>query len=252
MSKMTVILAAVYFALVEFAIILYSPHGKGFFPPAYRALEVGSFAVPEEQVPDYAGEEIVYDVKMGAVKIGTSVYHNLERTKLSGVDAQLVVFTTKVIQVNDTERIWADVKEFLPLRVERDIRTWPKYTRIVEIYDQSSHSLDITRPPGGKSSRIVKEGPIHNAILLPYQVRRAEKLAPGWSMKVVLPTQEFDIKLKSIEKVTVPAGTFNAFYFESEPERFAIWISADDRRIPVKIRGSGGLNYTMLMRSYKK
>ena len=71
-------------------------------------------------------------------------------------------------------------------------------------------------------------------------------------MNVTLPTQEFKITLVSIEDVEVPAGTFKAFYFESEPKRFAIWISADDRRIPVKIRGSGGVNYTMAMRSYRK
>lgn len=254
MSRLTFILAVVYFVLVEFVIVLYAPLGRTFFFPAHQAVEVCPLVLPEKQMPDYVGEEIVYDVKMGAVKIGTSVFHHQERTTLSGVDAQLIVFTTKAVQINDTETIWADTKEFLPLRVERDIRMWPKHERITEIYDQKAHVLDIIRPNGGnpQTSRIVKGGPIHNAILLPYQVRRVDKLTPGWAMKVALPTQEFEITLKSIEEVTVPAGTFTAFYFESDPERFAIWISADDRRIPVKIRGSGGLNYTMLMRSYKK
>jgi hypothetical protein len=254
MSRTTFILAVVYFVLVEFVIILYSPHGKTLFWPAYQAPEVCPLVLPEKQAPDYVGEEIVYDVKMGSMKIGTSVFHHQERTDLAGVDAQLVVFTTDVIQINDTERIWADTKEFLPLRIERDVRMWPKYEQIIESYDQARHILDITKTAGGKqhSLRIVKQGPIHNAILLPYQVRRVDKMSLGWSMKVTLPTQEFEITLKSIEEVTVPAGTFKAFYFESDPRRFAIWISADDRRIPVKIRGSSGLNYTMLMRSYSK
>jgi len=251
---MTFILAAIYFLLVESVIMLYSPHGRTLLGPAYQVPEVCPLVLPEKQVPDYVGEEIVYDVKMGAMKIGTSVFHHQERTKLGGVDAQLVVFTTRVVQMNDTERIWADTKEFLPLYIERDVRMWPKYEQITESYDQARHILDITKTAGGKqqTSRIVKQGPIHNAILLPYQVRRVAKLAPGWSMKVTLPTQEFEITLKSLEEVTVPAGTFTAFYFESEPKRFAIWISADERRIPVKIKGSSGLNYMMLMRSYSK
>jgi hypothetical protein len=254
MSRLTFILMIVYFTLVESVIMLYAPRGQAFLFPAQRPPEVCPLALPEKRLPDYAGEEIVYDVKMGAVKIGTSVFHHQERTTLSGVDAQLIVFTTRAVQINDTETIWADTKEFLPLRVERDVRMWPKHERITEVYDQAAHVLDISRPSGGKqqTSRIVKQGPIHNAILLPYQVRRVDKLVPGWSMKVVLPTQEFEITLKSVEEVTVPAGTFTAYYFESVPERFAIWISADDRRIPVKIRGSSGLNYTMLMRSYNK
>lgn len=255
MSRTTFILAVVLFVLVIFVIILYSPHGKTLFlGGTYHAPKVSALVLPEKQVYDYSGEEIVYDVKMGSVKIGTSIFHHVERINLAGVDAQLVTFTTKAIQISDTEKIWADTKTFLPLRVERDVRMWPKYERITESYDQKSHVLDVTKLAAAKGQplHIVKQGPIYNAILLPYQIRRVEDLALGWSMKVVLPTQEFKITLKSKKEVTVPAGTFQAFYFESEPKRFEIWISADERRIPIKIKGSSGLNYTMQMRSYSK
>jgi hypothetical protein len=191
---------------------------------------------------------------MGAFKIGTSTFFHQELTKIGGSDAYLVVFTTNAVQINDTEKIWADTKEFLPLRVERDVRMWPKHEKIIESYDQALHTLDISKQSGSarETKRITRQGPIHNAILLPYQVRRIEKLEPGWSMNVTLPTQEFKITLVSIEEVAVPAGKFKAFYFESSPKRFEIWISADDRRIPIKIRGSSGLNYIMAMRSYSK
>jgi hypothetical protein len=251
---MTFILAVIYFLLVEFVIIAYSPHGKAFLVPAYKAVELIPLVLPEKEAPSYVGETIVYDVKMGALKIGTSTFHHEKRAPYNDIDAQLVVFTTHAVQIKDTETIWADTKDFLPLHIDRDVKMWPKYEQITENYDQAVHTLDIVKIAGGKQEtlRIVKQGPIHNAILLPYQVRRIPELAPGWSMKVTLPTQEFEITLKSIEEIKVPAGAFQAFYFESDPKRFEIWISADDRRIPVKIRGSSGLNYTMLMRSYSK
>ena len=256
MPRTTFILAVIYFCVVEFVIISYSPPAKLLLPASatISAATPLPLVVEEKKIPDYSGEKIVYDVKMGALKIGTSTFFHQELTKIGGIDAYLVVFTTKVAQINDTEKIWADTKEFLPLRVERDVRMWPKHENIIESYDQALHTLDIAKQAGSKhdTQRITRQGPIHNAILLPYQVRRIEPLDPGWSMKVTLPTQEFKITLVSIEEVEVPAGKFKAFYFESSPKRFEIWISADDRRIPIKIRGSNGLNYMMAMRSYSK
>jgi hypothetical protein len=254
MSRTTFILAVIYFFTVEFAIITYSPHAKLLIPTATKTSTAKPQISKEEIIPDYSGEKIVYDVSMGAFKIGTSTFFHQELTKLGASDAYLVVFATKVARMNDIEKIWADTKNFLPLRVERDVRMWPKYEKIVEIYDQALHTLDVAKQSGSSNQtrRIAREGPIHNAILLPYQVRRIDPLDPGWSMKVTLPTQEFKITLVSIEDVEVPAGKFKAFYFESSPKRFEIWISADDKRIPVKIRGSSGLNYIMAMRSYSK
>jgi hypothetical protein len=48
----------------------------------------------------------------------------------------------------------------------------------------------------------------------------------------------------------VPAGKFKAYHFTSTPKKFEIWISKDDYRIPVKIKGLGGYNYTMLMKNH--
>ena len=254
MSRTTLILAVIYFFVVELVIITYSPRAKLLVPVAATISAAKPVVIEEEKIPDYSGEKIVYDVSMGGVKIGTSTFFHRELTKIGGIDAYLVEFTTKVVQINDTEKIWADTKEFLPLRIERDVRMWPKHEKIVESYDQALYTLDISKQSGKlqQAQRIIKQSPIHNAILLPYQVRRIDPLEPGWSMKVTLPTQEFKITLASIVELEVPAGKFKAFYFESSPKRFEIWISADDKRIPVKIRGSSGVNYTMALRSYSK
>jgi hypothetical protein len=254
MSRTTLILAVIYFFVVEFVIIAYSPRSKLLVPADATISTAKPIVIEEEKIPDYSGEKIVYDVSMGGVKIGTSTFFHQALTKIGGINAYQVVFTTKVVQINDVENIWADTKQFLPLRVERDVRMWPKHEKIVESYDQALYTLDISKQSGKlqQTQRIIKQSPIHNAILLPYQVRRIDPLEPGWSMKVTLPTQEFKITLASIVEVEVPAGKFKAFYFESSPKRFEIWISADERRIPIKIRGSSGLNYMMAMRSYSK
>jgi hypothetical protein len=207
----------------------------------------------EETVTDYLGEKITYNIKMGLTNLGRAYFTNLRKAKLRDQQVNIITFETNVIKFHDVETIYTDPVDFLPLRVERDIRAWPKYEKIIEEYDPQKCSLTITKAVGKKKDVLVikKDSPLHNAILLPYFVRRIKKLDIGWHTKINLPTQEFDIKLVSLEDIEVPAGKFKTFYFESTPSRFNIWITADDRRIPVKMKGMGALGYTMMMRSYE-
>jgi hypothetical protein len=67
---------------------------------------------------------------------------------------------------------------------------------------------------------------------------------------VNLPNREFKIELTSIDEVAVPAGTYKAFHFQSLPRQIEIWITADERRIPIKIQGAGIFGYLMVMKEY--
>ena len=204
---------------------------------------------PKPAPPVFIGETITYDVKMGMFTIGTCVFTHSDRVALFGKDVDLFTFVTKGPSFFDKETIYGDPGSFLPVRVERDISIWPKKEKITEEYDQKANTVTITK--NGASQVIRKAAPLNNAILLPFVVRKTAKLENGWSMKAVLPTQEFEIRLARAEKVTVPSGSYDTYYFESTPPKFQIWITADERRIPVKIRGTGGLGYTMLMSGYE-
>lgn len=217
---------------------------------AARAIPVSGQPVDEPSVACRLGEKIRYEIKLGKLSVGESTFENRGRIPLQGRDAVRVVFQTRLPRFTDTETIYAHAQSFLPLRVERDVAMWPKRERIVEEYDQQAFRLSITKA-GARTTVIEKSRSLHNAILLPYQVRCFGSLEPGWKMQVTLPTQEFEIELKRIEDVRVPAGVFRCYYFESTPERFAIWVSADERRLPVKIKGSGGIGYTMMMKSFE-
>ena len=206
-------------------------------------------ALPAKPAPPvFIGETIAYDVKLGPLKMGTCVFTHRDRIALSGKDADLFTFETKVTHFSDKETIYSDPESFLPVRVERDIYSWPTQEKITEEYDQKEHTVTITK--NGSRQVIRKSAPLNNAILLPFFVRKTAKLQSGWSMKAVLPTQEFEIRMVRTEKVAVPSGRYDTYYFESTPPKFQIWITADERRIPVKIRGTGGVGYTMLMNAY--
>lgn len=219
--------------------------------PMVKKAEVPLEPSKPPESPEAIGEKIAYVIKLGKVSLGVATYTHLPRVELNGVKVSLMTFETKLARFKDLEMIYSDSKNFLPLRVERNISTWPVAERIREEYDQKSFTLTIVKNKGKMKPQVVKkDAPIHNAILLPFYVRRMDNLAMGWTMQANLPNQRFEIKLVAIEEVKVPAGSFKAYRFESMPKRFEIWISADERKIPVMIKGTGALGYTFIMKEY--
>lgn len=200
------------------------------------------------------GETIHYEIRFGRLPFGEARFTALPVTNLKGAKVNVLTFETRSAKFSDVEKIYSNLYNYLPLRVERDISMLFVKEKILEEYDQANFVLGITKSKGDKvqQTTIKKDGPIHNAILLPYFVRGVEDLAVGWSFKARLPTQDFEIRLTSMaEEVTVPAGTFTTYKLESIPKKFEIWISADERRIPVKIKGIGKIiGYTFLMKEY--
>jgi hypothetical protein len=199
------------------------------------------------------GEKIVYDVRLGRVSLGKARFHHLALTHFNNKQAHLFTFETKLAQFSDLEKIYSDAESFLPLKVERLVVMWPRKTEhITEEYDQSSYVLRISKRVNNREEKtvITRQSPIHNAILLPYHLRNIPGLSVGWSYQINLPTQQFEMKLVSIEDLKVPAGNFKAYRFESTPKKFEIWLSADERRIPLKIKGMGTIGYTMVMQEH--
>ena len=241
------ILLAVWLRFEEQKIIV-SPKA---FPRIDKAL-VKKMGPPEPVEP--VGEKIVYTVKLGKVSLGAAYYTHLPKTELHGTMVSLMTFETRLVRFRDRETIYSDSRNFFPLKVERSISTWPNPENISEEYDQKNFTLTIVKKKGKTTqTQVIKnDGPIQNAILLPFSVRRMDGLSVGWSMRANLPNQQFEITLASIEDVKVPAGSFKAYHFTSVPERFEIWISADERKIPLKIMGAGALGYTLLMKEYSR
>ncbi|OGX45812.1 MAG: hypothetical protein A3G38_00335 [Omnitrophica WOR_2 bacterium RIFCSPLOWO2_12_FULL_51_8] len=205
-----------------------------FFPLAYAA-----------DLKENCREKIIYEI----MPAGRAEFLDFGAVESGGRTLALVTFRTEVLGFDDLEKIYYDHRTDLPLRVERDISWFGKENLVEEYFPE--RSLLITRKfKGGKKVKeyvFQEDGPIHNAILLPFSLRKAPDLAPGWTMDIRLP-DKFKVTLVSLEEVEVPAGKFLAYHFTSAPPKFEIWIANDGPRAPVKIKGLGGLGYTMVMR----
>lgn len=221
-------------------------------PVLIKTAEVTAAPVKEAKFPDRVGEKIIYDVMLGKVKMGSAVFHYQAKSELNQKAVNFITFETRLLRFKDNEKIYSDPETALPLRVEREILSWPKYEKITETYDQDKFTLRIVKTESGKDQELnfKEDSAIHNAILLPYAVRQFPGLEVGWNFQANLPTQRFLIELASIEEVKVIAGTFKSYHFKSTPERFEIWISADEHKIPLKIKGMSGIGYTLVMRQY--
>ena len=198
----------------------------------------------------FAGERIVYKTKpLG----GRAEYTDLGPVDLGGRKVNKSLFHTLVLGFADTETIYSLQENLLPVRVERDIQGWIGREHIVEVYDQKNFTVTITKYKGKKkiSERVYKaEGPIHNAVLMMFYVRRVSSgLDPGWRKVFYLP-DKFEITLSSIEKIKIFGKTYMAYHFTSQPDKFEIWINKDEPRIPLLLEGRGGLNYKLTLKEY--
>ncbi|MCU0666481.1 MAG: DUF3108 domain-containing protein [Candidatus Omnitrophica bacterium] len=200
----------------------------------------------------YSGEEITYKVEMGIMSLGRCVLKHLRAEEVNGIKANVLLFQTDLVNFHDTERIYLDQESSLPVRVTRKISGFSD-EQITEDYNQKDFTVTISKKTKDQvtTSVLKRTAPVHNPIALPFYLRSIKELSPAWQFTACLPLMDFTLKLTGIEKIRVPAGTFQAYRFESVPRKIKIWITTDKLRIPVKIVGSGVFGYTMLMLSYK-
>jgi hypothetical protein len=182
--------------------------------------------------------------------LGTCEYQDFGSTEFQGHKANLTIFKTNVAGFKDKETILSQSGTYLPLLVQRDISIWLHDENITEEYSLTQNSFKLAKFQGGKKVEeytVKGKKPIQNAILVPFSLRQVPGLKIGSAFEVALPA-EYTVKLTSIEEISVAAGKFKTYHFTSSPEKFEIWISADDLRIPVKIKGLGGIPYTLEMK----
>ena len=196
---------------------------------------------------DYTGEKIAFEIS----PLGTAEYNDMGMVVLEGKIVKLVTFKTDTLGFSDLEKIYCDPKMLLALRVERDISFLFSKEYLIEEYASETFSLHIKKYVDKKvvnEYNFQADGPINNAILLPFYLRNIDVLEPGWSFIVHMPST-YKISLATIDEIVVPAGKFKAYHFISQPPKFEIWISQDADRLPLKIIDKSGYGYTMVMKN---
>jgi hypothetical protein len=207
---------------------------------------------PLDNLPFHPGEIITYHIKKFKVTAGeaTLQYHGL--VEVDGVGAVGITFTAKALNFLDEEKIYLDPKTFYPLMVKRTLDLWGKKERIDEVYDHSRGEIKIVKTAGGKTTEqiIKREGQIDNIYAFIYRYRASGGGEIGDTLDVHLPTKDVSIKLTEKSNVETASGKkVDAYFLQSDPKQYQLWISTSEQRIPLRIDGAVGLGKTMMVMS---
>ncbi|MCX5699093.1 MAG: hypothetical protein NTX01_05305 [Candidatus Omnitrophica bacterium] len=209
----------------------------------------------EADIYDYAAERILYLIS----PLGRSEYNNLGTVDLNGIKVNLVTLKYKVLFVESAEKIYSGPENLLPYKIERTISKlwWKEYA--TEEYDQKKFTVIIKNFKGKKlvKEQVIKaNGPIQNVILLLFYLRNSPGLKIGWNFTARI-LAEFKpevvstkLELVSIDKISVPAGKFQAYHFKSIPAKFEIWINKNTPQVPLKIKLKSIFDCSISMKEY--
>lgn len=245
MTKTSVFLIIIFLCLSVYVAVGIVPLG--------HTIEAISVADNKDLTPPFKdGERLTYEVRYNGVKVGRSILTFNGEKDMDGKPIYHITFFTKIPSLKDTEEIYADKNTFLPIEVHRKIKKKIGFSNtVVEKYDQEKFKVDIFSRSKlrSKNFSIQKHAPIHNALLLPYYYRVKESFDENEKIKVTLPTMDFEVMFKGMETIKTPLGEYESYVFTSAPPKFKLWLSADKKRIPLKIKNPGTLGYSLIIKS---
>ena len=210
------------------------------------------------------GEKLTYIVKWKGVAGGTAVMQVKKIVKISGRDAYYVILSTRSSKFFD---IFYKVRDLIESYIDKQgIFTWKqrkklsggKYRSNKEtIYDQQKRQALY------KKKKIDIPVYVQDSLSSVYYLR-TQKLTKGYSL--ILDANDdgknysVEVKVIGIEQVTTPCGKYKALKTEVvwkregkvHTESSQMWLSNDERKIPVKIEKQSKMGtITMLLKKAK-
>jgi len=222
---------------------------KGVTPPAQMG-SVGGLSSPPLAASLQIGEKLTYSVSWGnfvvAGRITTEVkepgrYFEREVLPLV-VHAQTIgLVRTLLIAIDDQFVSYVDREKLLPFRAEKEIREGKRTSNSFTVFDRKRSSARLS---SGRALRIERE--TRDLVSLLYYIRLLE-FGDGktYRLPALHDRDKFTVHVKARNKAKVetPAGRFDAVELAltleedkghvSDDYRLRIWISDDERRLPV-------------------
>lgn len=218
-----------------------------------------------QRVPFEIGESLTYDVRFGAVKVGTGRMRVLGQEAIRGRDAWHVRFSvtggTFFYKVNDINESWMDVQTLNSLRFVQDLSQGSRdRERRYEIYPDRAVYQELVR---GTEERPSVSDPLDDGSFL-YFIRTVPLVVgQAYTFNRYFRPDRNPVVIRVLrrERVKVPAGEFDAIVVQpiikttgifSEGGQAEIWLSDDDKRMMLQMRSRlsfGSLN--LYLRSYR-
>ena len=204
-------------------------------------------------LPFKKGETITFKIEQMKVKAGEAKLSFEGLHEIDHKTVYLVIFKSNGLNFYDEEKIYLDPQTFRPFKVLRDINIWGKKEKITEDYLPQEKKIRITKIAGQKTTTEELPMPqeVENIYGFIYRYRHSGSFKLGDEMQIPLPTK--NIKIKVAKKITIKimGKELDAFYLDSDPAKYKIWLGTDAGHRPLKISSSVGLvNTVMVMTDY--
>ncbi len=216
------------------------------------------------RVPFDVGERLVYDVRFGPIKVGSGSMEVEQIVNVRGREAWHTVFKVKggtfFYKVNDVLESWIDTRTFSSLRFRQDLDQGGKdRERHFEIFPDKRTYVE-----NGKDEAPSVADPLDDGSFL-YFIRTVPlEVGKTYEFNRYFRPDRNPVKIRVLrrEKVSVPAGTFDAIVIQptiktkgifSEGGKAEIWLSDDADRVMLQMKSQlpfGSLN--LYLRSQRK
>ena len=237
--------------------------------PRARAQEVGQTVAatvpglqPRKAVPFDSGEKLTFDVKFGAIKVGTGRMEVVGTQDVRGREAWHTRFTVKggipFYRVNDRLESWIDTRTFESLRFVQDLEEGRRdKERSFEIYPDRAVYTE-----NGADQTASVDDPLDDAAFM-YFVRTIPlEVGKTYEFNRYFRPDRNPVQIRVLRKetVNVPAGKFQTIVIQpiikskgifSEKGHAEMWLTDDPRRLLVQMKSDlsiGSLN--LYLRGY--
>ena len=221
-------------------------------------------APPAMDHPFGVGEKLVFDVKFGPVKVGTSTMEVREISHIRGRAAYKTYFRvqggTFFYKVDDILQSWIDTETLSSLRFVQHLQEGSRdRERHFEIYPDRAVYVEVTKNATEHPS---VSNPLDDASFL-YFIRTIPlEVGRSYEFNRYFRPDRNPVRVRVLrrERIVVPAGTFNALVLRpsikakgifAEEGEAELWVSDDDRRMILQLKSKlsfGSLN--LYLRSY--
>jgi hypothetical protein len=204
------------------------------------------------------GERLGYDVRFGALKVGTGAMEVRGVDQVRGRDAWHTVFTIKggipLYKVDDRMESWIDTASFTSLRFVQETNEGRRHrTKRIELYPERGVYVEETATPVDKPT---VEQPLDEAAFIYFLRRVPLVIGETYSYDRYFKPDRNPIRLEVLrrERIEVPAGTFETIVVRpiikakgifSENGQAEVWLTDDERHVMVQMKAKvsfGSLN----------
>ena len=215
------------------------------------------------RVPFGVGERLEYEVRFGALRVGSGSMEVAGLQQVRGRDAWHTVFTVRggtfFYRVNDRNESWIDVHTFNSLRFNQDLNEGSRdVERQFEIFPERSVFSE-----NGEAEQPSVANPLDDGSFLYFLRTIPLVVGETYSFQRYFRPDRNPVTIRVLrrERVSVPAGEFNAIVVQpvikskgifSENGHAEVWLSDDANHIMLQMKSGlsfGSIN--LYLKSYR-